>query len=68
MANMSYCRFHNTLKDLEDCRDALDSGEISSQEEKKKAKALVELCKEIADNYDEDYVDSIKTEDDDCEE
>lgn len=66
--NMSYCRFHNTLKDLEDCRDALNSGEISSQEEKKKAKCLIEVCKEIADNYDEDYVDSIKTEDEDCEE
>ena len=38
MSNMSYCRFNNTVNDLEDCRDALDSGEISSQEEKKKAK------------------------------
>ena len=27
MANMSYCRFHNTLLDLEDCLDAIyDSG------------------------------------------
>ena len=24
MANMSYCRFHNTLADLEDCENALD--------------------------------------------
>ena len=62
MSNMSYCRFNNTVNDLEDCRDALDSGEISSQEEKKKAKRLIEICKEIADNYDDDYVDSIKTD------
>ena len=62
MSNMSYCRFNNTVNDLEDCRDALDSGEISSQEEKKEAKRLIEICKEIADNYDDDYVDSIKTD------
>ena len=67
MANMSYCRFHNTYNDLQDCKEALDNGDISSESEKKKAKALVELCKEIVDNYDEDYVDSIKTEDEDCE-
>lgn len=24
MSNMSYCRFSNTLADLEDCRDSLD--------------------------------------------
>ncbi len=25
MSNMSYCRFENTLGDLQDCRDALDN-------------------------------------------
>lgn len=25
MSNMSYCRFENTLGDLQDCRDALDT-------------------------------------------
>ena len=48
MANMSYCRFHNTYNDLQDCKEALDNGDISSESEKKKAKALVELCKEYA--------------------
>lgn len=30
MSNMSYCRFHNTALDLDDCRDALEemSGNI----------------------------------------
>lgn len=33
MANMSYCRFHNTQMDLEDCLDALrDNEEISKSE------------------------------------
>ena len=31
MANMSYCRFQNTLRDLEDCFEALE--ELESLEE-----------------------------------
>jgi hypothetical protein len=27
MANMSYCRFENTAKDLQDCVNAIDRGE-----------------------------------------
>ena len=60
MANMSYCRFYNTLSDLRDCKDALDRGDSLSETEVKKAKALIDLCREIADNYDDDYVDSLK--------
>ena len=63
MANMSYCRFNNTLSDLEDCRDALREGNISSLAEKRKAKRLLAVCREIADNFDEDYIDSIHTDD-----
>lgn len=62
MANMSYCRFNNTLNDLEDCKEALENREIESESEKRKAKALIELCQEIVDNFDTGYVDSIKTE------
>ena len=57
MANMSYCRFHNTLSDLNDCESALDSfinndeNTISSKEERSKAKKLIELCVYIAENY-----------------
>lgn len=62
MANMSYCRFENTLSDLEDCRDALDRGDSLSEREVGKAKALIALCREIVGNYDDDYVDSLKEE------
>lgn len=63
MANMSYCRFHNTLSDLEDCESALDDfinndeNSIESEEERRKAKQLIELCKRIADNYSEEDID-----------
>tara|TARA_R100001530_G_scaffold60360_3_gene43623 strand:+ start:853 stop:1065 length:213 start_codon:yes stop_codon:yes gene_type:complete len=32
MGNMSYCRFENTAKDLEDCYDAIRSGETYEME------------------------------------
>ena len=63
MANMSYCRFHNTLSDLNDCESALDSfinndeNTISSEEERSKAKKLIELCSYIAENYTAEDID-----------
>lgn len=55
MGNMSYCRFQNTVSDLEDCQDALDEGVLDdkdlSPEEKRAAKRLIEVCKWIAENY-----------------
>lgn len=63
MANMSYCRFHNTLTDLYDCQNALedfiknDENVISSGEERRKAKKLIEVCREIADNFEESDID-----------
>ena len=63
MANMSYCRFHNTLSDLHDCESALDDfinndeNSIESEEERRKAKQLIELCRNIADNYSEEDID-----------
>lgn len=63
MANMSYCRFHNTLADLNDCESALnafindDENTIESAEERNKAKKLIELCSYIADNYSAEDID-----------
>ena len=63
MANMSYYRFHNTLIDLYDCQNALEDfiqkgkNIISSEEEKKYAKKLIAVCKQIADNYEESDID-----------
>lgn len=55
MSNMSYCRFRNTVKDLQDCVDFLcESGDPLadlSDEEKRAAKRLFKLCKMIADDF-----------------
>ena len=47
MANMSYCRFQNTLTDLNDCRDVINDVEDLSDEEKRARKWLIETCKDI---------------------
>jgi hypothetical protein len=50
MPNMSYCRFENTLGDLQDCYDNLDDtgeGELSDSETKAR-KRLIEMCCDIA--------------------
>ena len=60
MSNMSYCRFQNTLTDLRDCADALDEGcldqplhsvEALSDEERRAAKSLLELCTRLASDF-----------------
>jgi len=43
MANMSYCRFQNTLCDFEDCLDALDSGKAMSDDEQRAAFWLIKI-------------------------
>lgn len=55
MPNMSYCRFQNTLTDLQDCMDELyeidgDLSELSSAE-KRAARYLIKLCNEIVVSY-----------------
>ena len=52
MSNMSYCRFENTVSDLNDCQYALEdlfSGDLKplSQTEFNKAKELVGICASI---------------------
>lgn len=50
MANMSHCRFQNTLADLRDCQEALDEdgeGKLSEAEAKARTKLLM-LCSTIA--------------------
>lgn len=53
MANMSYCRFRNTLLALQDCRDAIESLEYDedfeelSPEESAAKERLIELMAEI---------------------
>lgn len=59
MANMSYCRFRNTLSDLVDCKEALEALEKSPSEdtelrdeELNAAKQLVSECLNILDLFD----------------
>lgn len=55
MSNMSYCRFENTLRDLHDCYNHMD--EDTSESERKAKVRLIELCQEIANDYDTIYED-----------
>ena len=60
MANMSYCRFQNTLHDLQDCANALEdmteTGTDLSANELRARDRLIDLCKDIADGA-EDLID-----------
>ena len=55
---MRYCRFQNTLNDLEDCKEELDNHalcpdmiEEMSDEERKARKQMIKLCKQIAEEW-----------------
>ena len=50
MANMSYCRFENTLPDLKDCQESMDE-ELNSQEEIRARRSLIRVCVSIAEDY-----------------
>jgi hypothetical protein len=52
MANMSYCRFQNTLSDLRDCEEHIDDNDLSESEKRAKEK-LINLCKKIAEDFEE---------------
>ena len=50
MANMSYCRFQNTLQDLRDCYENMDDTDLSD-EEKRARRTLLKLCDQIVGDY-----------------
>ena len=52
MANMSYCRFHNTSMDMEDCIDALYGNEELSDDEFVACKNMFESILEFFEGYD----------------
>lgn len=51
MANMSYCRFRNTVADLRDCLEHLDDTEGLSEGEAKARLRLINVCVDIALDY-----------------
>lgn len=52
MANMSYCRFQNTLSDLEDCYENWE--DASSDEERAARARLLTICEWIVNDYADD--------------
>ena len=63
MGNMSYCRFENTLADLQDCHDALnriyDEVNEMSEYEKNAVVELVNLCAIISHEWAVDEIEDI---------
>jgi len=51
MSNMSYCRFQNTLLDLDDCNENMDETKDLSEEEQIARLRLIEVCVDIAGDY-----------------
>ena len=45
MPNMSYCRFGNTVNDLQDCLNNIEAEGLSEDEEIAR-EALIEVCKQ----------------------
>ena len=51
MGNMSYCRFQNTVSDLDDCYENIGEANDISDAEKRSRTRLIKLCCEIAQDY-----------------
>lgn len=58
MSNMSYCRFRNTLYDLQDCVNAIEMGEITGEGiDRSELTALMEmrdLCEYFVEHLSEE--------------
>jgi hypothetical protein len=50
MANMSYCRFQNTAKDLDDCLENFYEADDLSEEESSARKWIIKMAIQIADD------------------
>jgi len=53
MSNMSYCRFRNTLADLQDCYESMGDPSQLTEEEQRAAERLVKLCQRIVADFGE---------------
>jgi hypothetical protein len=51
VANMSYCRFSNTAKDLRDCLDKMDSTRDLGDDEAEARLRITRMAVEIARDY-----------------
>ena len=59
MGNMSYCRFENTARDLVDCVDAINRGNIHdlNNYELDGLKDILDLAEQIVDNR--EYIEQV---------
>ncbi len=59
MGNMSYCRFENTARDLVDCVNAINRGDIHdlNNYELDGLKDILDLAEQIVDNR--EYIDQV---------
>lgn len=55
MSNMSYVRFQNTLRDLHDCKQALEEEGLDalSEEERRAALELIKVCRKVVEIADD---------------
>lgn len=66
MTNMSYCRFENTLADLRDCYEQIESllegdpetDQVTSDRECRARIALVELCFDVVARFEDEGVEA----------
>lgn len=58
MGNMSYCRFENTLGDLQDCAEHILDQDLSESEARARI-ALVDVCVDILEQLGVDFDGSI---------
>lgn len=56
MSNMNYCRFQNTLEDLQDCYEHLRDYYPFTEEEKRARMALILMCVKIAAGYEKELL------------
>ena len=67
MGNMSYCRFENTARDLQDCVRAIENDEVYDFDgyELNGFKKLIRLAEELAnmDNETEQIIEHYKNQD-----
>ena len=47
MSNMGYCRFQNTVTDLQDCYESMSDADLSDAEQRAR-KRLIGICVDIA--------------------
>jgi hypothetical protein len=62
MSNMSYCRFENTLEDMQECLDAVVEREDLSFMEAGAKDELVQVCRDFVLAYEEEEMEEAEND------